>query len=44
MAINITVSEEMNVVSTVSIVVITIGLFLGIKLIGHYVKKVNIIF
>ena len=44
MAINITVSDEMNVVSTLIIVGITIGLFLGIKLIGHYVKKINIIF
>lgn len=44
MAINITVSDEMNVVSMLVTVAVTIGLFLGIKLVGHFVKKVNIVF
>ncbi len=44
MAINITVSDEMNVLSMLVTVAVTIGLFLGIKLVGNLVKKVNIEF
>ncbi|MBE5935785.1 MAG: cation:proton antiporter [Lachnospiraceae bacterium] len=44
MAINITISDEMNIIDMLGTVMITIGMFLGIKYIGHLLKKIKVVF
>ena len=41
MAINITVSKKVNLLTMVITVMVTIGLFVGVKYIGHLMKKID---